>query len=535
MINCVDSSSFSQQSTANNITGIKDKAEELSSTKFPKRRQYFSHISTQPSIVSSNRNSENLEVSNFENTGSFLDGESYVKQLVAYISTEPDYALNVRFICEDNKEVSISAILLCLAWSQFNRILGCLCYSCSNICITVPFESKIVYQFREVLRSGYSTSLSSSDYLKLTSFIKVMKLGWSYENEYDFEESYTGESFSDDERDLQNNIICQFSSRAPERIESNNFCSKTCKNNCEASVDLLPSEKVEMMKKMFKGNSIIETKSKLLTHLSVQSHVGNLTNGYTIFGHEFCLEFLNHFLGISQFLLKSVMKDYWRGVTFYEHGNKGIMKNPSLATVNFISWFKCFTSLYGQNAPDEQVVVLSYWLKGKALYNIYKEEATAPHVALVTFYQHLKTYFGPRRIDPTLQCVRICKCSSHSVCDICVMINMNQKLCHSEAELNMIKSLKNQHKVDFSLARTTIESYRQKAIDFPTDVLFCQVDGMDNSKSYLPRYLEKPKKLVGTERLPTKITGCIIWNGLYKEKRKDLFFLNHDQFGRLLH
>ena len=55
---------------------------------------------------------------------------------------------------------------------------------------------------------------------------------------------------------------------------------------------------------------------------------------------------------------------------------------------------------------------------------------------------------------------------------------------------------------------------------------------MDNSKSYLPRFLENAKRLVGIERLPSKITGAIIWSGSYLEKRKDCFFINHDQFGK---
>ena len=57
---------------------------------------------------------------------------------------------------------------------------------------------------------------------------------------------------------------------------------------------------------------------------------------------------------------------------------------------------------------------------------------------------------------------------------------------------------------------------------------------MDNSKSYLPRYLHNSKELVGSERLPTKIHGAIIWSGFYPEKRKDLFFLNHDHYGKYL-
>ena len=88
-----------------------------------------------------------------------------------------------------------------------------------------------------------------------------------------------------------------------------------------------------------------------------------------------------------------------------------------------------------------------------------------------------------------------------------------------------------------------------------------QVDGMDNSKgccqknlkfqspglltnvsgyglwisltalvqSYLPRFLEKTKENQGAERLPSKISGCIIYSGNYEHKRKCLFYINHDQ------
>ena len=56
------------------------------------------------------------------------------------------------------------------------------------------------------------------------------------------------------------------------------------------------------------------------------------------------------------------------------------------------------------------------------------------------------------------------------------------------------------------------------------------LDGMDNSKSYLPHYLERSKEQVQKERLPSKISGCTIYNGKYESKRKVLFYINHDIF-----
>ena len=56
---------------------------------------------------------------------------------------------------------------------------------------------------------------------------------------------------------------------------------------------------------------------------------------------------------------------------------------------------------------------------------------------------------------------------------------------------------------------------------------------MSKWQSALPRYRENEKGLQGTERLATVITGGIIWSGVYPDKRRDIFFLNHEQFGKL--
>ena len=55
------------------------------------------------------------------------------------------------------------------------------------------------------------------------------------------------------------------------------------------------------------------------------------------------------------------------------------------------------------------------------------------------------------------------------------------------------------------------------------------IEGMDNKKSFLPRLLEKSKAMSGTERLVTKISGCIMSSGWYEHKRKCLFYTNHEQ------
>ena len=54
---------------------------------------------------------------------------------------------------------------------------------------------------------------------------------------------------------------------------------------------------------------------------------------------------------------------------------------------------------------------------------------------------------------------------------------------------------------------------------------------MDNAKSNLPRFKEKSKKLANFYKLPSKITGAIIFSSKYPLNRKVKMFVNFDQGG----
>jgi hypothetical protein len=176
-------------------------------------------------------------------------------------------------------------------------------------------------------------------------------------------------------------------------------CSKWCKNDCDKIIKSWSEDKIHFVKNVFKGDTSVMTKSKMLSHLAAQGKIGATTEGFVILNHLFCLKFLSHLSGHSLYLLRTVLEDYWKDVRRYEHGNKGVLKTQSAATTGFICWFKSFLSLYGQSAPDEEVIIINYWLKGKVLYKMYLDESPKPHIKLTTFYQHLKKYFGPKNLQ----------------------------------------------------------------------------------------------------------------------------------------
>ena len=456
----------------------------------------------------------------------------HVKWLLKSLTQNSNSNIMALILTEDNHRISVPLLLISMVWPDLMNIAQDLknC-CCSEIGISVPARKQTVLHFIELLYTGTSSPLSLPESKHVKKFCNLLCLNWiiistdvsyllqteSKEKCIDLESSsncfVVKECFSEDEDET---CIATFQDHIEDSIDDSTFgldddddddtstsqgfdnfediafevhtgfntesksvfCSRNCKNRCADVRASWSENNVEHLKEMFKSDTIIDTKRKLINHLRSQNNVGEDTESYLINGHRFCTKYLSSETGTSEFVLGSVLKNFSAGIQLYEHGSKGVQKQQSLSTTQFVCWFKQFVEIYGQNAPDENVIVLAHWLNKATLFKMYKEEAPTPHVASATFYQHMKTYFGPRREDKTLPCVRISKYTTHSVCDICVALNTNQRDSKTEAELKLAKSLRNEHRMDFGKARRTIEEIKQRAISFPEDNIFIQIDGM---------------------------------------------------------
>ena len=260
-------------------------------------------------------------------------------------------------------------------------------------------------------------------------------------------------------------------------IENQKCCSKFCTHECIITMETWTCEQRMEVKTMFKSEkSSCETKNNLLRHLKSQSNIGSTTDTYRVYGQSFCLKFFSNLTNISEYILKSVLIDFWKGYSEYTHGNKGKMKQLTTAQINFICWLKQFAESYGQCSPETNTIVLSYWLNKQFLFNLYKDETCGPHLSQAAFYQNFKTRFSFNRVDKSLPHVVISKNSSHSICNQCVALNNNRRQAKTEAELQLARDLENQHKVVFGDARRAIQEIKQTAFSFPEDNLFIQVN-----------------------------------------------------------
>ena len=320
---------------------------------------------------------------------------------------------------------------------------------------------------------------------------------------------------------------CVESEETPGLLGEQKLVVKCCSFQCNLVGNVDEVERT--LKVEFGGMSKAASKAKLLEHIKAQSNLGFLTDRLNWMGTYLCSKLFSQLSGLSRYLVDNVIQSYNRGVCEFTHGNSGMAKFSETRS-KFKIWVKGFLSKNSQSAPDNNVQVLAHWVTVGDMHEWYMRETVRPHLAKATFYKYMKTHFGPYRLDRSEPQVRFSLYSSHSICDQCTAFNTARRSCKIEAEVNLINQAKMAHMTKAAASREKMNELIQQSIQFPADSMVIMEDGMDNSKSYLPNYREKTKKLAGMFRLPTKIQGGIIYSGHYLMKRKVVFFLNHDHY-----
>ena len=72
------------------------------------------------------------------------------------------------------------------------------------------------------------------------------------------------------------------------------------------------------------------------SHLKAQLIINHGNDeGYIFKGHMLCTKFLEFTTGVSEYLFKKVLRDFRNGIRNYYHGNLGVIKCPTSATIGF--------------------------------------------------------------------------------------------------------------------------------------------------------------------------------------------------------
>ena len=334
--------------------------------------------------------------------------------------------------------VKVHLAVLHLAWPRVIELLpdpaACLC---DHTFLFLPWADVKTVQFIiQIIYTGQCGPLDQTELLLIRDFLQVidanLSLSESVESPSVEDMDEFGDVFIRPVYDDPDDSSPQFINRVGSSVFNNGLkvdanierpvrrlCSKSCPSDCSKVFISWTEPERFALKTMFKEKSNIKTKNNLIHHLKSQSDIGVSSDYFQVNNHKFCNEFLAHVTDISVYLVKTVLHDYWQGQRMYEHGNSGIMKQQ-ISTTQFIVWLKEFSESYGQFAPDENKVILNYWLKKNVLYKMYIEETESPHLGESTFYDHFDHYFGPYRVDKSLPCIRKI-CHQISFKNICLL------------------------------------------------------------------------------------------------------------------
>ena len=323
------------------------------------------------------------------------------------------------------------------------------------------------------------------------------------------------------------------------------YTKPCCKSMCNLKV--WPSLILQKIYGFVANLSKQQIKQSLLDHLYGQRIIDGRVDCIVIMGHCFCKKGFSFLSGVSAYLVDEVFKAFNIGQVSFIHGNE-IGLREGEACINFTAWLTNFAKNYGNYAPDEETLVISSCYSLKDIFNIYRAECAGPHVSKSYFYKLFDYKFGPKRIDKTLPHIRISSYSTHSQCDECLLLDKFHRSCKTEGEFAYVRSLKERHRLNYAKARLAIEEHRHKSINDPDSALFIQIDDMENKVSFVFMRLMSPlimntlqkllsprapaigKSASGMIKLPTRLTGVIVWSGRYPQNRKIWMLMNHDQF-----
>ena len=247
-------------------------------------------------------------------------------------------------------------------------------------------------------------------------------------------------------------------------------CNNSCLTHTFSAQFLAKTETIQNMSKAVK-------KQFLLDHLGKQEELGIATCAFQFFGIFVCKKALASLSGVSNYIVGESCKAFENGQTNFNHNSELGMRETE-ATIGFLIWMKNHALNYGNQAPDEETLIIPACYMKKDLLEQYQEEAPAPHVSRATFYRLFESRFGAYRSDKTMPHIRISTYSSHSKCDECIALEKFQKRCKMKEDLELVKSLKQRHKHTHQQSYLSIQEKRFQAISDHDN--YIHIQGMES-------------------------------------------------------
>ena len=313
--------------------------------------------------------------------------------------------------------------------------------------------------------------------------------------------------------------------------ESNFICSSNCPSKkCRD----IPLSVIAEIRSTVLNLAPSKLHNYLLQKLSTQLDVGisNHDTEFVIRGYHFCHASFQAYFGISDYLLKTVLKEHQNGYVRFVHGNKGNVYR-SIKRDTAVAFILKFSEVHCENLPDRHFLQLPSYLNIRTLYEIYMErvKATDERLGEREFYHIFQQYFGTsKRVDESLPVVVFQSHNTHPKCNTCAKINDLRKRAKNETEAAHVDSRMRAHMLEIRRKYLKFSSRIKLAIRYPEDYLHLIIDDMDQAKLQSPHYCQNTKELSNLLKLKNHLTGVLVHNGMLKDDKYLDVFLNNDQF-----
>ena len=236
---------------------------------------------------------------------------------------------------------------------------------------------------------------------------------------------------------------------------------------------------------------------------------GNRAVGIQIDGVLVCTKFLNTVLNVSNTLRSSVL-GLPSATSSHIPGRIGGGNSSETKQIGIIAFLNKLVELVGDSMSHSRERHLPHKCK-KLVYLLYYDEEVSQGRRPGTASSFYATW---KKFVPHIKCVRA---HTFETCDACITFRDNQMLIIrgrivGDTKASLISAF-NRHISDVKQQRAEYRRVRQMAFDRPGDVLSVIIDGADQAKFGLPRFVDKSKNERG-HALKQKVTGVLFHHGL---------------------
>ena len=274
----------------------------------------------------------------------------------------------------------------------------------------------------------------------------------------------------------------------------------------------------------------------LLCQLNMQHEMGmDYQNSFVLEKIPFCHNSVTSFFQVSEYLVKTVLKEHNSGQISYYHKNKGSFYHSEKRDTA-ISFIKNFARCHCENLPDREIMRLPSYMNIATIHAEYLENVPAALQLKARSFSHVfQTVFGDVYREQVGQPrITFSPRHSHPICTECDKISCLCKNAKTESDRNYAEKRKRSHMQEIRQKYLQCSDRKELSRRFPDDYLHLSFDDIDQSKIKSPYQLQITKECSGILKLNNHCTGMIVHNGKFVNDRVVLAYLNNNQFPQVV-